>query len=95
MEKVCPVCGFEHAYQERELWVCPVCGHEWKESSNVVVEEVEVVKDAYGTSLNDGDSVTLIKDLKVKGASNPIKQGTLVKNITLTNEAGQIGRAHV
>lgn len=71
----------EYTYEDRGLFVCPECGHEWSESEDV--EEGLVVKDSNGNPLQDGDSVTVIKDLKVKGASGAIKQGTKVKNIRL------------
>lgn len=77
----CPMCQSEYTYEDRGLFVCPECGHEWSE--NDVVEEGLVVKDSNGNQLQDGDSVTVIKDLKVKGASGAIKQGTKVKNIRL------------
>ncbi|MDU5334739.1 zinc ribbon domain-containing protein YjdM [Enterococcus sp.] len=77
----CPMCQSEYTYEDRGLFVCPECGHEWSESD--VVEEGLVVKDSNGNQLQDGDSVTVIKDLKVKGASGAIKQGTKVKNIRL------------
>ncbi|MBV7390942.1 zinc ribbon domain-containing protein YjdM [Enterococcus alishanensis] len=78
----CPECGSEYTYEDRGLFVCPECGHEWNESAEVATEGV-IAKDANGNLLAEGDSVTVIKDLKVKGASNPIKQGTKVKNIRL------------
>lgn len=77
----CPMCQSEYTYEDRGLFVCPECGHEWSESEDV--EEGLVVKDSNGNPLQDGDSVTVIKDLKVKGASGTIKQGTKVKNIRL------------
>ncbi|WP_373200842.1 zinc ribbon domain-containing protein YjdM [Enterococcus sp. HMSC072H05] len=77
----CPMCQSEYTYEDRGLFVCPECGHEWSESKDV--EEGLVVKDSNGNPLQDGDSVTVIKDLKVKGASGAIKQGTKVKNIRL------------
>ena len=77
----CPMCQSEYTYADRGLFVCPECGHEWSESEDV--EEGLVVKDSNGNPLQDGDSVTVIKDLKVKGASGAIKQGTKVKNIRL------------
>jgi len=64
------------------LWVCPECGHEWSPEGNAT-EEGQVVCDAHGHRLADGDTVTIIKDLKVKGASSPLKVGTKVKNIRL------------
>ena len=77
----CPMCQSEYTYEDRGLFVCPECGHEWSESEDV--EEGLVVKDSNGNPLQDGDSVTVIKDLKVKGASGAIKQGMKVKNIRL------------
>lgn len=77
----CPMCQSEYTYEDRNMFVCPECGHEWNEDASA--EEGLVVKDSNGNLLQDGDSVTVIKDLKVKGASNPIKQGTKVKNIRL------------
>ncbi|OTN77542.1 PhnA protein [Enterococcus sp. 8G7_MSG3316] len=75
----CPACQSSYTYEDRGLYVCPECGHEWEEQ----VEEAPVYKDANGNLLVDGDTVTVIKDLKVKGASGAIKQGTKVKNIKL------------
>jgi protein PhnA len=75
------MCQSEYTYEDRGLFVRPECGHEWSESEDV--EEGLVVKDSNGNPLQDGDSVTVIKDLKVKGASGAIKQGTKVKNIRL------------
>ena len=77
----CPMCQSEYTYDDRGLFVCPECGHEWSESD--AAEEGLVVKDSNGNQLQEGDSVTVIKDLKVKGGSGAIKQGTKVKNIRL------------
>ncbi len=80
----CPECGSEYTYEDGTLYVCPECGHEW--SQDAVTEDVtedRVVRDAHGNVLNDGDTVTLIKDLKVKGSSSTLKVGTRVKNIRL------------
>lgn len=79
----CPECGSEYTYEDRGMFICPECGHEWTVSEEAAEETGLVVKDSNGNLLQDGDSVTVIKDLKVKGASNPIKQGTKVKNIRL------------
>ncbi|MFV0559628.1 MAG: zinc ribbon domain-containing protein YjdM [Enterococcus sp.] len=78
----CPMCQSEYTYEDRNMYVCPECGHEWNEE---MAEEnaVLVVRDSNGNQLSDGDSITIIKDLKVKGASNALKQGTKVKNIRL------------
>ncbi|MDH6363716.1 protein PhnA [Enterococcus sp. PF1-24] len=80
----CPQCDSSYAYEDRGLFICPECGNEWQAASET--EENAgglVVKDSNGNLLQDGDSVTVIKDLKVKGASGAIKQGTKVKNIRL------------
>ncbi|MCB0385832.1 MAG: alkylphosphonate utilization protein [Bdellovibrionales bacterium] len=80
----CPNCSSQHAYMDRELLVCPECGHEWTEQEPLGVEdEGSVVKDAHGNILKDGDTVTVIKDLKVKGSSLVVKVGTKVKGIRL------------
>jgi len=82
----CPKCNFEYTYEDGNLLVCPSCGYEWtpgEESEHD--EDKKVFKDANGNELNDGDTVTVIKDLKVKGSSSVIKQGTKVKNIRLVD----------
>ena len=82
----CPICSMENTYQDGDNYICPDCAHEW--SSLVTLEETEVArvhKDAHGNILNDGDTVTLIKDLKVKGSSLVIKGGTKIKNIRLVD----------
>ena len=80
----CPECGSEYTYEDRNLYVCPECAHEWVKDA--LVEDtagIRVVKDAYGNVLADGDAITVIKDLKVKGSSSVVKVGTKVKNIRL------------
>lgn len=80
----CPKCNSEYTYEDRNLFVCPMCGHEWTENQDAQSDENEnVVKDTHGNVLNDGDTVVVIKDLKVKGSSSVLKQGTKVKNIRL------------
>jgi protein PhnA len=80
----CPTCGSEYTYEDGTLYVCPECAHEWsKEQIAESTEDKLVVRDAYGNVLQDGDAVTVIKDLKVKGASSALKVGTKVKNIRL------------
>lgn len=81
----CPECGSVYAYEDRELLVCPECAHEWSAAGEGVVEEEAIVRDAVGNVLSDGDSVTVIKDLKVKGTSHVVKVGTKVKNIRLVD----------
>lgn len=82
----CPKCNSEYTYEDGGILICPECAHEWNagaESQNN--DENKVVKDANGNILNDGDSVTIVKDLKVKGASSALKKGTKVKNIRLVD----------
>ena len=80
----CPKCNSEYTYEDGSLLICPECAHEWTlDSANNDYEDEKVVKDANGNILNDGDSVTIIKDLKVKGSSSALKQGTKLKNIRL------------
>lgn len=80
----CPKCHSEYTYEMENVLVCPECAYEWTlESQNENGGDQEIVKDANGNILQDGDSVTIIKDLKVKGSSTPLKQGTKVKNIRL------------
>ena len=80
----CPKCNSEYTYEDGSLFICPECAHEW--TSKMKDEnsgEEKIIKDANGNILNDGDSVTVIKDLKVKGSSSAVKLGTKVKNIKL------------
>ena len=80
----CPKCGSEHAYHDGNLWNCPECAHEWNpDAAGAEAAADGVIKDANGNVLADGDSVTVIKDLKVKGSSLVVKVGTKVKNIRL------------
>ena len=81
----CPKCNSEYTYEDGSILVCPECAYEW--SANSQDEEVNVIKDANGNVLNDGDAVTVIKDLKVKGSSSSIKIGTKVKSIRLVHDA--------
>lgn len=78
----CPQCGSEYTYEDRGLFICPECANEWTNEEQDQVDGL-IVLDANGNPLAEGDSVTVIKDLKVKGASGAIKQGTKVKNIRL------------
>jgi protein PhnA len=83
----CPQCSSEHVYQDGNLWVCPECAHEWNPETADAAAADEGVRDANGNLLADGDSVTVIKDLKVKGSSLVVKGGTKVKNIRLVPDA--------
>ena len=80
----CPKCACEYPYQDGDLWICPECAHEWNPEA-ASADEGFVVKDANGNLLSEGDSVTVIKDLKVKGSSLVVKGGTKVKNIHLVD----------
>lgn len=83
----CPKCDSEYTYEDGTLYVCPECAHEWAVHAEGESEPVSsVVKDAHGNVLQDGDSVTIIKDVKVKGASSALKVGVKVKNIRLVDE---------
>lgn len=83
----CPACGSAYTYLDGVMLVCPECAHEWSPDAVAEVEpERRVHRDAVGNVLADGDSVTVIKDLKVKGAGAPLKAGTKVRNIRLVDE---------
>lgn len=83
----CPKCDESYTYADGALFICPMCGNEWTADDTADTEGVAVIRDAVGNVLADGDSVTVIKDLKVKGASTPIKVGTKVKSIRLLHDA--------
>ena len=83
----CPECKSELSYEMGELLVCPECAHEWN-PNDVDVETVRVIKDASGNVLADGDDVTIVKDMKVKGSSNTLKVGTKVRGIRLIDGPG-------
>lgn len=78
----CPKCGSEYTYEDGFHYVCPECAHEWNDEEKVE-EAAKVYRDANGNILIDGDSITVIKDLKIKGSSQVVKKGTTVKNIRL------------
>ena len=79
----CPKCNSEYTYEDGSQYVCPECANEWPQQAEESVDEVKVVKDSVGNTLQDGDTVTVIKDLKIKGSSAVVKVGTKVKNIRL------------
>lgn len=83
----CPQCQSEYVYEDRGLLVCPECSHEWSADAGADSrnEDQRIIKDSNGNVLQDGDTVTVIKDLKVKGSSSVVKQGTKVKNIRLVD----------
>lgn len=77
----CPQCGLVNTYRDGDVLICADCGHEW--SAEARSEAAPIVRDCNGNPLVDGDSVVVVKDLKVKGSSIPLKQGTLIKGIRL------------
>ncbi len=80
----CPQCHSSYTYEDGQQYVCPECAHEWPQNAAAAnTEETRVIKDANGNILQDGDTVTVIKDLKVKGSSLVVKVGTKVRNIRL------------
>ena len=80
----CPQCQSALTYEDGPLLICPECGHEWsRDAASEAVEAPRIWKDAHGTELKDGDTVTVIKDLKIKGSSAVVKVGTKVKHIRL------------
>ncbi|MBF0281071.1 MAG: alkylphosphonate utilization protein [Zetaproteobacteria bacterium] len=82
----CPQCGSEYTYEDVNMYVCPECAHEWPQVAAEEGNGEKVYRDANGQVLQDGDSVTVIKDLKIKGSSSVVKVGTKVKNIRLVDE---------
>ncbi|MFM6840831.1 MAG: zinc ribbon domain-containing protein YjdM [Candidatus Planktophila sp.] len=83
----CPECKSEYSYEMGEILVCPECAHEWN-PNDVEIETSRVIKDASGNVLQDGDDVTIVKDMKVKGSSNTLKVGTKVRSIRLVDGPG-------
>lgn len=81
----CPSCSSAYTYEDGALYVCPECGNEWPQAEPESAEIDSVVRDAFGNELKDGDSVTVIKDLKIKGSSSVVKVGTKVRNIRLVD----------
>lgn len=83
---LCPQCNSEFTYEDGSIYVCPECAHEWPQEPKQATERTDdrrVVCDAHGVVLQDGDTVSVIKDLKIKGSSAVVKVGTKVKNIRL------------
>lgn len=83
---ICPQCNSQYPYNDGNQWVCPECDHEWNPDL-AQTSDSGVIKDANGNVLQDGDNVTVVKTLKVKGAAQPIKAGTKVKNIRLVPDS--------
>ncbi len=86
----CPKCGSEYTYFDGSLYVCPDCMHEFSSHEEGDAQESAVAKDSNGAELFDGDAVTVIKDLKVRGSSMVIKRGTKVKSIRLTDNPEEV-----
>ena len=86
----CPKCGSEYVYFDGSLYVCPDCAYEFNEESASSAASDDVPRDSNGAELFDGDAVTVIKDLKVKGSSMVIKRGTKVKSIRLTENPEEV-----
>ena len=89
----CPQCASTYAYADGEMLICPECGHEWQQGEAAADEAFEV-RDAVGNLLADGDSVTLVNDLKVKGAGQTLKRGTVIRSIRLTGDEQEIDCRH-
>ena len=82
----CPECASVYTYQDQGQMICPDCGHEWNPNAEAEsTDDSTQIKDAVGNTLQDGDSITVIKDLKVKGAAQALKVGTKVKSIRLVD----------
>ncbi|TPG08216.1 alkylphosphonate utilization protein [Rhodanobacter glycinis] len=81
----CPLCAMENIYPDGDNHVCADCGHEWPIATGVDAGDAMMVRDVNGNVLNSGDTVTVIKDLKVKGSSIPLKQGSVIRNIRLVD----------
>ena len=81
----CPKCSSEYTYEDGTMLVCPECAHEWSQDAADSNDDEKVIKDTNGNVLQDGDTVSVIKDLKVKGSSAVVKVGTKVKNIRLVD----------
>jgi protein PhnA len=81
----CPQCSSQYTYEDGLMYVCPECAHEWVQKIADNASQARIVRDANGNELNDGDTVSVIKDLKIKGSSSVVKVGTKVKNIRLVD----------
>lgn len=90
----CPQCTLENTYADGALWICADCGHEWAAGDGAEAETGAVVRDSNGNVLAEGDTVVVIKDLKVKGSSIPLKQGTVIRNIRLVEDDAEHIEGH-
>ena len=80
----CPKCNSEYTYEDGHMYICPECAHEWSKDGGGNLDNI--IKDAHGNELNEGDDIIVIKDLKIKGSSSSVKIGTKVKNIKLIHD---------
>lgn len=85
----CPQCGLANTYADGDAWICPDCGHEWRTAADAAQTAPEV-RDSNGNRLQAGDTVVVVKDLKVKGSSIPLKQGTVIRNIRLVEDDPEV-----
>ncbi len=90
----CPQCTLENTYVDGEQYICADCGFEWPVSGAAVADSGVVVRDSNGNVLAEGDTVVVIKDLKVKGSSIPLKQGTVIRNIRLVEDDAEHIEGH-
>ena len=90
----CPQCGLENTYADGALWICADCGHEWAAGDAASDGPSVVVRDSNGNVLVAGDTVVVIKDLKVKGSSIPLKQGSVIRNIRLIEDDAENIEGH-
>ena len=90
----CPQCTLENTYPDGDNFVCADCGYEWPQKAAASEASARVVRDSNGNVLADGDTVVVIKDLKVKGSSIPLKQGTVIKNIRLVEDDAEHIEGH-
>ncbi|MHC1479433.1 zinc ribbon domain-containing protein YjdM [Frateuria aurantia] len=90
----CPVCGMENTYPDESVFICPDCGHEWPQHTGTEAMAAVVVRDVNGNVLQAGDTVVVIKDLKVKGSSIPLKQGTVIRQIRLVEDDAEHIEGH-
>jgi protein PhnA len=81
----CPTCSSEYTYEDGDMFVCPECAHEWSKAAAENADTVAVVRDAFGNELKAGDSITVIKDLKIKGSSSVVKVGSKIRIIRLVS----------
>jgi protein PhnA len=81
----CPACSSEYTYEDGENFVCPECAHEWPQTAAESAADESIVRDAFGNELKAGDSITVIKDLKIKGSSSVVKVGTKIKIIRIVS----------